>query len=1395
MNAKKAWGGWKPRNKLGSRPWIAVCAVVFALAASLAASPQSQTWERPGRITQAIDSTQLVRLPGGVRADLAAAPDLGPVEDELPLRLSLVLQRSPEQQAELDNLLARQQQPTAPEYHQWLTAQEFGARFGASPDDIGKITGWLESQGMRVNGVMNNALLIDFSATAGQVREVFGTQLHYYDIRGGRHAATPADPMIPAALAPVVSGIKGLNKIPPMALHTRPGHASYDAAAHRWQRAEAGGGGAAVPSYFDTSKGAYFVGPQDYYTIYNVGKVFAPSPNGDGNLGASATVAVIEDSDFEYGSVNSSTGVAGGGDVNTFRGMFGVPGTLNMHVYHGYGSVTCSDPGIDPAKNGEEMEAALDAEWINALAPSANLIFMSCDDVTDDGVFTSMAALIDNNLADAMSLSYGDSEIGFTSAEYTAQDTLYAQAAAQGQTIVISAGDGGSDLNDFVNGTSTAVSGYNVNAFASSPNVTAAGGTDFSDLYDDLQGGLPQSDYWSAGNNPYYGDALSYIPETAWNDNCSGSLLASYFTYSGATLCGTAVLPFGIGDNPYITYDIVGGSGGFSTHYAAPAYQKGITGYAGNMRAQPDISGFASDGYVWNHALIFCDSYGPGAPGYPAAGDPDAANAPCSSTSNFGLAGGTSFVAPSLAGVAGLLVTSTGSRQGLLNPALYALAKAQFTAPATGSACYANGQTANTGRTTGLPNSAACIFNDVTTGNNDVPCAPGSTRCYVNSGAAYGMLSLSGALAAAYASTVGYDEATGIGTLNVYNLIAKWNTAFTSTTALTANPTTIAANQSTTFTATVTGGAPTGSTHTPAVNGSVNFVAGTTALGSCTLSGGGCTLPVNGSALQSGANSIAATFAGSGNYPSSTSRIVTVTVETGLQTQAITFSSPGTQVYGVGSIALAASGGGSGNPVTYTVLSGPGTVSGGTLTITGAGSIVVQASQAGNGSYAAAAPVNVTVTVNPAVLTVTANNASMVYGQALPSFSYTISGYGNGDPSTVVSGTATLTTTATSASTAGTYPITFASESLSASNYTFSYVSGTLTISGLKAQTITFAQPATQTYGAGSIALSASASSGLAVSYAVLSGPGTVSGGTLTITGAGSIVVQASQAGNGSYAAAAPVNVTVTVNPAVLTVTANNASMVSGQALPSFSYTISGYGNGDPSTVVSGAATLTTTATSASTAGTYPITFASESLSASNYTFSYVSGTLTISIAAPVNYNVTASPTTLSIPLGQSGTTTITLTGSNGYDGTVSFYCGSLPTGMSCSFAPSSLTAPTNGSAVTTVLTVTTSAASAGLHRSSSRPGVAAYWTMGFGILGFVLAGGGARRKRLWMLGLLVLSLAFAFTMTACGGGGSSGGVTPVVSSTITVSAVASANGVQAATSTQTLSLTILVTQ
>ena len=852
---------------MGRSTRTAACAVltaIFTLSISAFAElPSGGSHTATPLITEKIDTARLVTLEGNVRADLTAERDLGPVEDALPLRLYLVLQRTPAQQADLDNLLARQQQPTASEYHHWLTPMQFGERFGTSTEDIEKITAWLESQGLHVNSVMNNASFIDFSATARDIREVFHAQLHYYNVGGGKHPALAQDPMVPAALAPVIAGIQGLNKLPAQPSHTKIQQGSYDATTRRFHKVEAADSSEATPNYANREgSGEYDLTPQDFYTIYNVNPLFTA-----GTKGANASVAVIEQSDIVYGTVTAATGVATGGDVATFRKLFGVPGALNMHVYHGYGTVTCNDPGVDPNGNGEEGEAALDAEWASALAPSSNLIFMSCDQSPNQGIISSEMALIDNNLSDVMSLSYGRSELYFTASDYSSQDTLYAQAAAQGQSFIVSAGDSGSDVKD-QNTNGTATSGINVSGFGS-PLVTVAGGTDFSDDYDQLAGGPTQTIYWGA-NSTYYANALTYVPETAWNSSCADSITAKLFGYTGAGYCGT-------GQN-FVEGDVVGGSGGFSTHYAVPAYQSGITGYSGTKRAQPDISSFAASGF-FAHTLIMCDSH--------------VTATACTSSAAFGMSGGTSFVAPQFAGVGGLLVSYTGSRQGLLNPTLYALGKAQFTAAATKTACYSNGQSSNTGITTGHP-ASICVFNDVTTGNNDVPCAKGSLNCYVNTGDTYGILSLTGSasLTTAFASTPGYDEVSGIGTLNVTNLLTNWKKAYTSTTTVTASSASITSAQTTSLMATVKGATPLGSSgRAPAIAGTVSFATATKALGTCTLGAAGtCSLMVNGSVLVLGSNPITATFAGSKTYPTSASDATTVTVTGGAAAPAVTFA-------------------------------------------------------------------------------------------------------------------------------------------------------------------------------------------------------------------------------------------------------------------------------------------------------------------------------------------------------------------------------------------------------------------------------------------------------------------------------------------------------------------------
>jgi len=307
----------------------------------------------------------------------------------------------------------------------------------------------------------------------------------------------------------------------------------------------------------------------------------------------------------------------------------------------------------------------------------------------------------------------------------------------------------------------------------------------------------------------------------------------------------------------------------------------------------------------------------------------------------------------------------------------------------------------------------------------------------------------------------------------------------------------------------------------------------------------------------------------------------------------------------------------SGLPITYSV-TGPATVTSGAgaaITITGAGTVKVTASQVGNTDYAAATQVSQSFVVAPAVLTVTATNLSKQAGQANPTLVDTITGFVNGDTSSVVSGVPVLSTTATTSSPVGTYPITITLGTLAAANYTFTLVPGTLTITGTTPQIITFGSLPNVAYGSTPVALTATSSSSLAVSYTV-SGPATLSGSTVVITGVGTVSVTASQPGNNTYAAATSVTQTFVVAQATLTVSTSNVSRYINTSNPSFAYTITGYVNGDTSAVVSGAPAITTTAVTGSPVGTYPITVAIGSLSAVNYTFSFNSATLTV-LATP----------------------------------------------------------------------------------------------------------------------------------------------------------------------------------
>jgi len=385
-----------------------------------------------------------------------------------------------------------------------------------------------------------------------------------------------------------------------------------------------------------------------------------------------------------------------------------------------------------------------------------------------------------------------------------------------------------------------------------------------------------------------------------------------------------------------------------------------------------------------------------------------------------------------------------------------------------------------------------------------------------------------------------------------------------------------------------------------------------------------------------------------------TFNLVPSTITVTQASNTITFPAISNATYGAFPILLGATAS-SGLPIAYKVVSGPATVTSGAgaaATITGAGTVVIAANQAGNTDYVAATQVTQSFVIAPATLTVTATNLSKQQGAANPTLTDSISGFVYSDTISVVSGTPGISTTAVTSSPVGTYPITITQGTLAATNYVFSFVNGTMTITGNTPQTITFGGLSPVTYGVSPLTLNATSSSGLTVSYTV-SGPATLSGTKLTITGIGTVTVTATQAGNNTYAAASAVTESFVISPATLTVSPTSTAINYGAAIPTFAYTITGYMNGDPSSVVSGAPSITTTAVLNSPVASYPITATIGSLLAANYIFVFNSATLTINLdpqtitfgALPaVTYGVT--PITLGATTTATGLTiTYTATG------------------------------------------------------------------------------------------------------------------------------------------------------
>lgn len=785
-------------------------------------------------ITKPINENVLVTLKGNTHPLAQRRYDMGIAPPDLPMnRMLLVLNHDPQQDFALRKLLDDQQDKNSPSYHQWMTPAQFGAQFGATDQDIQLVTGWLQTHGFQIDRVSNGRSVIEFSGVESQVEQAFHTQIHRYVLPNGeQHWANASDPKIPAALAPAVAGVASLNNFPPSHFSHVAGVISRDKATGQETPSSplfTLNGNCGVPQV----PYCYGVGPYDFATIYDVAPSWTAVPPIDGT---GQTIAIVGETD-----INPQ-------DVDDFRNFFGLPaygqqGGPSLNVIH-------SGPAPGILNDGEETEADLDVEWSGAVAKGASVDFVvSQTTETSLGVNLSALYIVDNNLAPVMSESYGYCELFLGTTGNQFFSSLWQQAAAQGITVMVSAGDGGSAGCDNFDVSGPATHGLQVSGFASTPYNVAVGGTDFNDL-------TSATSYWSSTNNATTrASALKYIPETTWDDNCTnpvfGTLLG--FSTNAETNC----------NNPQIVnagfVNIVSGSGGKSScinsdgqnassctgGYSKPSWQTAPGVPSDGVRDLPDISLYAASGSPSGSFYVVCEADAVGG----SSCDP---NNP--STQFLGV-GGTSASSPAFAGIMALVNQKTGARQGNANFVLYKLAQQH-----------------------------PFSFHDVTTGTIAVPCLTGTLNCNTSrSGDQYGILS-------GYNAGTGYDLATGIGSVDVGNLLSNWSLATfrASTTTLTLTPTSnLTHGQSVAVTGTVVpssgSGTPTGSV---SLMTSTGVSAGTLTLSNGAISGNTILLP-GGTGYT-----VTAHYAGDATFGGSDSTPVTVTVgkeNSSAQAQLVTF--------------------------------------------------------------------------------------------------------------------------------------------------------------------------------------------------------------------------------------------------------------------------------------------------------------------------------------------------------------------------------------------------------------------------------------------------------------------------------------------------------------------------
>jgi subtilase family serine protease len=1373
---------------------VTICGVVFAVATALF----SQTTPPTNRITGELSSGATVTVSGTVHPLTRRATDLGEVNSGMQMgALVLNTSLSAVQQNDLNSLLEALQNPSSPQYHQWLTQQQYGERFGLTDADLATVTGWLTGQGFTIKSVASSRNAIYFSGNAGQVELAFQTQLHNYELDGKTHFANATELRVPAAIGSVLLNVRGLNNFRPKASISKVSQA--------------------ISPQFTNYNGNHFLAPGDWATIYDVTSIYNA-----GYTGLGAHVGVVGQT------------YAPQADIDHFRSAAGLSSTkIN---YQCISSADCTD-AAGTSSDGDLSESDLDIEWAGGIAKNATVDFIYAShsdptlDVYDALQYAIQTYTVSGAVVPVLSMSYEHCEQNISATDASYYLNLAQQANSQGQTIVVSAGDSGAAGCD-PHGESTytaSVYGLSVSVPADVPGVTGVGGTILGDESN-------PSFYWSSTTGAA-DTALRYIPESAWNESGSDGLIAGgggvstffptpiwqavpdnftgtagrfvpdiSFTASwdhdaylvcsqidNSATYGTTCTDGFLSSLDYFWY-----SGGTSA--SAPSFAGMLTlltqkyGHLGNVN--PTLYNLASNAATYatvfhditiGNNIVPCLSSAVGCVngqlGYQATTGYDLV------TGLGSLDGGALYSAlASASNLASATVTVTATPSSLNMGSTTTLAATVTSATSgsiSGTITFANGTT---------------VLGVVTISNSTATLT--SVAITPANGFTAGMSAL---ITASYSGNMTFQASSGSTTMTLAALP-------TTTTTVTATPNPVMIGHTTTLTMTVTSAAG------GAINGTATFNVGTTSIGTAPVVNGTATLNNEAVSIANGfsvgSDTITARYGGDPfNYTASSGTMPLTVLPLSATTTTLT-ALPSSLVAGgtttfTATVASAAAGTPTGT-VTFTGYYGTfgtATVSGGTATLSnltvnlGAflpGTNTITATYSGDANFAASSGTTpMTVTAIPTTTTVSVSPSSLMINNATISLSVTVSsagsapnGYGyvyfqtnNSQIGGILvpgSGTAILNNVPVSAANGfivGTNTIT----ANYYANWNFAASSGTTTLTVIPqpaTTTVVTATPNSVTIG-GMTTLTANVTStapgtptgtvNFPSGMAPLLSNGTATLANITVNAAngfagGTYSIRAFYSGDANFASSSgSTTMTVVALPSTTTVTATPSSVSPG-------------GTTTVTAAVSGSGGYTPTGTVTLNVGSTRIYVSSLSNGSFNWSlpvgsnngFSGGPNTVTVNYSGDGNflpsqasmtvtevptYTLSSASSSVSTSDGTNASVALNLT-SNGYVGTVTFTtsvstANGSASAISASATPVMITSNGTGSST---LTITTTAS------AKNRAPMPPWKSVGTVVFCAVLLGVPftQRRKRALTVLMTALAISVMGILLSCGGGGNS---------------------------------------